>query len=57
MALKEKLYGERYPIDETLLEALTFMPPTSGIALGFDRLVMLATHAPHIDHVMWTPFI
>ena len=57
MALKEKLYGERYPIDETLLEALALMPPTSGIALGFDRLVMLATHAPHIDHVMWTPFI
>lgn len=57
MALKDKLYGERYPIDESLLEALTFMPPTSGIALGFDRLVMLATLAPHIDHVMWTPFI
>ena len=57
MALKEKLYGERYPIDEALLEALTFMPPTSGIALGFDRLVMLATLAPHIDHVMWTPFL
>jgi len=33
------------------------MPPTSGIALGFDRLVMLATQAPHIDDVMWTPFI
>jgi len=57
MALKEKLYGECYPIDETLLEALAFMPPTSGIALGFDRLVMLATNAPHIDHVIWTPFI
>ena len=57
MALKEKIYGERYPIDEDLLEALHFMPPTSGIALGFDRLVMLATHAPHIDDVMWTPFI
>ena len=56
MTLKEKLYGERYPIDDALLEALTFMPPTSGIALGFDRLVMLATHAPHIDQVMWTPF-
>jgi len=56
MALKEKIYGERYPIDEDLLEALSFMPPTSGIALGFDRLVMLATHAPHIDDVIWTPF-
>ena len=57
MALKEKIYGERYPIDEDLLVALSFMSPTSGIALGFDRLVMLATHAPHIDDVMWTPFI
>lgn len=57
MALKENIYGERYPVDEELLEALSFMPPTSGIALGFDRLVMLATQAPHIDDVMWTPFI
>ncbi len=31
------------------------MPAASGIALGFDRLVMLATHAPGIDHVIWTP--
>ena len=57
MSLKERIYGERYPLDEDLLKALTFMPPTSGIALGFDRLVMLATHAPHIDDVMWTPLI
>jgi lysyl-tRNA synthetase class 2 len=31
------------------------MPPTAGIALGFDRLVMLATHAPRIEDVLWTP--
>jgi lysyl-tRNA synthetase class 2 len=31
------------------------MPPASGVALGFDRLVMLATHAPNIDSVLWTP--
>jgi len=31
------------------------MPPASGIALGFERLVMLATAAPCIDDVIWTP--
>jgi elongation factor P--(R)-beta-lysine ligase len=55
MDLKEKLYGERYPIDEELLEALTLMPPASGVALGLDRLVMLATGATRIDQVQWTP--
>ncbi len=52
---KERIYGERYPIDEDFLAALAFMPPASGIALGFDRLVMLATGAPRIDSVLWAP--
>ena len=52
---KQRLYGERYPIDEDLLAALADMPPTSGAALGFDRLVMLATGAAKIDDVLWTP--
>lgn len=52
---KERVYGERYPLDEDLLQALALMPPASGIALGFDRLVMLATGAPRIDDVIWTP--
>jgi len=55
MAEKERIYGERYPIDEDLLAALAHMPPTSGIALGFDRLVMLALGAPRLADVMWTP--
>ena len=55
MEEKERIYGERYPLDEDFLAALALMPPASGIALGFDRLVMLATHAPSIDHVIWTP--
>lgn len=52
---KARIYGERYPLDEDLLAALEWMPPSSGIALGFDRLVMLATGAPDVETVMWTP--
>lgn len=52
---KARVYGERYPLDESFLAALAFMPEASGIALGFDRLVMLATGAPRIDDVIWAP--
>jgi len=52
---KQRVYGERYPIDHDLLKALKDMPQASGIALGFDRLVMLATGANHIEKVIWTP--
>ena len=55
MAEKDRIYGERYPIDEDFLAALAQMPPSSGIALGFERLVMLATGARHIDQVLWAP--
>lgn len=56
MAEKERLYGERYPLDEDFLEALAFMPPASGIALGFDRLAMLAAGASSIEDVVFTPW-
>jgi lysyl-tRNA synthetase class 2 len=56
MAEKERVYGERYPLDENFLTALSAMPDASGVALGFDRLVMLALGAPRIDDVIWTPF-
>jgi lysyl-tRNA synthetase class 2 len=52
---KERVYGERYPLDEDFLDALAIMPSASGSALGFDRLVMLATGALRIDDVIWTP--
>jgi lysyl-tRNA synthetase class 2 len=52
---KARIYGERYPIDEDFLAALSDMPPASGAALGFDRLAMLATGASRIDQVIWTP--
>jgi lysyl-tRNA synthetase class 2 len=51
---KAGVYGERYPLDEDFLAALALMPPAAGIALGFDRLVMLATGAPRLD-VLWVP--
>jgi lysyl-tRNA synthetase class 2 len=57
MAEKQRIYGERYPIDEDFLAALSAMPPASGIALGFDRLVMLATGAARIDEVIWTQVV
>ncbi|RWO95982.1 EF-P lysine aminoacylase EpmA [Mesorhizobium sp.] len=52
---KQRIYGERYPLDEDFLAALAIMPPASGIALGFDRLAMLATGAQKIEDVIWTP--
>jgi lysyl-tRNA synthetase class 2 len=55
MAEKARLYGERYPFDEDFLAALAMMPPACGIALGLDRLVMLATGAARLDEVLWNP--
>jgi lysyl-tRNA synthetase class 2 len=55
MAEMQRVYGERYPIDEDLLTALADMPAASGCALGFDRLVMLTTGASHIEQVLWSP--
>lgn len=52
---KARIYGERYPVDEDFLAALAEMPPASGVALGLDRLVMLATGAERIEDVIWTP--
>jgi elongation factor P--(R)-beta-lysine ligase len=52
---KQRRYGERYPLDEDFLDAVAIMPEASGVALGFDRLVMLASGALRIDQVVWTP--
>jgi lysyl-tRNA synthetase class 2 len=51
---KQRRYGERYPLDEDFLAAVGKMPEACGVALGFDRLVMLASGALRIDQVIWT---
>lgn len=55
MATRRRVYGETYPIDEDFLDALAVMPRACGIALGFDRLAMLASGAERIEQVLWTP--
>src|SRR5437667_8703850 len=57
MAEKERVHGERYPVDEDFLGALAQIPPASGTALGLDRLVMLATGAQRIEQVLWKPVV
>jgi lysyl-tRNA synthetase class 2 len=52
---KQSRYGERYPLDEDFLAAVAKMPEAGGVALGFDRLVMLASGASRIDQVVWAP--
>jgi len=55
-AKRQALYGTAYPIDEEFMAALEVgLPACAGIALGIDRLVMLATGAGHIDDVLWAP--
>jgi lysyl-tRNA synthetase class 2 len=51
-ALRRQRGKTVYPIDERLLAALPHMPPTCGIALGFDRLMMLVLGAAEIRDVV-----
>ena len=45
------------PMDEHFLEALAHgLPECSGVALGFDRLVMSAVDAKHLNEVLSFPF-
>lgn len=57
MAEKNRVHGETYPIEADFLAALATMPSASGIALGFDRLVMLASGAERLEQVLWTPVV
>ena len=52
---QQRIFGVSHPIDEDLLAALAHMPDASGAALGFDRLIMLATGAKRVESIQWTP--
>ncbi len=55
---KQEVAGFSYPIDEDFLDALASgMPEASGIALGFDRLVMLCAGVEKIENVLWAPVV
>jgi lysyl-tRNA synthetase class 2 len=53
LAERIRLHGEAWPFDADFIEAVAMMPPGSGIALGFDRLAMLASGARRIEDVLW----
>jgi lysyl-tRNA synthetase class 2 len=55
MREQQRIFGFSHPIDEDFLAALADMPDACGAALGFDRLVMLATGAKRVESVQWAP--
>ena len=54
-ARRHAMYGPDWEMDEAFLNAVAKLPPCAGIALGFDRLAMLATGALRICDVLWLP--
>ncbi len=47
--------ADDWALDEDFLAAVGCLPPCAGIALGFDRLAMIAAGADRIDQVLWLP--
>src|SRR5206468_1475732 len=54
-ALRQRLGRTAYPLDERFLGALAKMPPSGGIAVGLDRILMLMMEVERIEDVLLFP--